>query len=86
MKINYLLEKYVGEKGIMKYAKMKKYQYEQEKLMTRSEFLQTINLGLSFIENRDVESDGREFGGLFEEIAVDGVEIISQKDYFLFLK
>jgi len=50
----------------LKYSKTKKYSYEQEKLMVRDEFVETINLGLNFIEERDLHSDKNEFGKLFD--------------------
>ncbi len=56
----------MGEKGIMRYCKTKKYNYYQEKLMLRDEFVETTNLGLSFIEDRDIYSDNSEFVKLFD--------------------
>lgn len=57
IQINYIAEKHLGQITINNYSLKQNYLCSNDKLMTKEQFISTVNLGLEFISERKVEKD-----------------------------
>ena len=48
---DYILEKYLGETAIIRYIKHIGYARRDENIMNKKEFIETLALGLDFLDN-----------------------------------
>jgi hypothetical protein len=55
------MEKYLGENTINNYAYQKGYARKEEKIMNKSEFLETLKLGLFYLEDFTINEYALQF-------------------------
>lgn len=71
MQTDYLLEKYLGENTINSYAYQKGYARRDEKIMNKSEFIDTLTLGLAHFEEFKMEEYLKQFNSIFDQLDRD---------------